>query len=312
MVKTQRPDAASQPCDFFLNTCLLDIHMKAHPTLSLAAMVLATSAYASSSAPPQIQRASVPVAPFDAAPATLAAALPQDESSAMRSGAYTNDIASSDPDAEEIYEQKWARDPWEGLNRKIHGFNNAADRWVLRPVAAGYDTITPASVQAGVSHFFANLRIPATALNQALQGRPKHAAQSLGRLLVNSTVGIGGLFDPASHLGIAKRNDEDFGQTLASWGWRDSRYLVLPLLGPRTVRDTVAIAGDQPMSPIGQIDDNGTYNGLLLLQTVDGRARMLPLDKFRQDALDDYLLVRDAWVQRRNHQIRQDLRPHRD
>jgi len=230
----------------------------------------------------------------------------------MRSGADTNDIAASDPDAEAIYEQKWARDPWEGFNRTIHRFNNTADRWVLRPVAVGYDTITPASVQAGISRFFANLRIPATALNQALQGRPKHAAQSLGRLVVNSTVGIGGLFDPASHLGIAKRNDEDFGQTLASWGWRDSRYLVLPLLGPRTVRDTVAIAGDQPMSPIGQIDDNGTYNGLLLLQTVDGRARMLPLDKFRQDALDDYLLVRDAWVQRRNHQIRQDLRPHRD
>ena len=183
---------------------------------------------------------------------------------------------------------------------------------MLRPVAVGYDTITPASVQAGVSRFFANLRIPATALNQALQGRPKHAAQSLGRLVVNSTVGIGGLFDPASHLGIAKRNDEDFGQTLASWGWRDSRYLVLPLLGPRTVRDTVAMAGDQPMSPIGQIDDIGTYNGLLLLQTVDGRTRMLPLDKFRQDAFDDYILVRDAWVQRRNHQIRQDLLPQRD
>lgn len=286
--------------------------MKAHPPLLLAAMVLATSACASSSAPHQIQRASVPVAPVDAAPATLAAALPQDESSAMRSGADTNDIASSDPDAEAIYEQKWAHDPWQGLNRRIHGFNNAADRWVLRPVAVGYDTITPASVQAGVSRFFANLRIPATALNQALQGRPQHAAQSLGRLVVNSTVGIGGLFDPASHLGIAKRNDEDFGQTLASWGWRDSRYLVLPLLGPRTVRDTVAMAGDQPMSPIGQIDDSGTYNGLLLLQTVDGRARMLPLDKFRQDAFDDYILVRDAWVQRRNHQIRQDLLPHRD
>ena len=286
--------------------------MKAPPNLLLAAMVLATSACASSFAPHQMQRASVPAAPFDAAPATLGAPSPQDESSAMRSGADTNDIAASDPDAEAIYEQKWARDPWEGFNRTIHRFNNAADRWVLRPVAVGYDTITPASVQAGISRFFANLRIPATALNQALQGRPKHAAQSLGRLVVNSTVGIGGLFDPASHLGIAKRNDEDFGQTLASWGWRDSRYLVLPLLGPRTVRDTVAMAGDQPMSPIGQIDDNGTYNGLLLLQAVDARARMLPLDKFRQDALDDYLLVRDAWVQRRNHQIRQDLRPHRD
>ena len=168
MVNTQRPNGASTNLVvFFINTCLPETHMKAHPTLLLAAMVLATSACASSSAPHQIQRASVPVAPFDAAPTTLAAPLSQDESSAVRSGADTDEIASSDPDAEAIYELEWVRDHWESFNRKIHGFNNAVDRWVLRPVAVGYDKITPAPAQAGVSRFFANLRIPATALNQA-------------------------------------------------------------------------------------------------------------------------------------------------
>lgn len=218
------------------------------------------------------------------------------------------EAADGDPadlDAEAADEHDGVRDPWEGFNRKIHGFNNAADTLVLRPLAVGYNTITPAPVQAGVSRFFANLRIPATAVNQALQGRPGHAAQSIGRLVVNTTVGIGGLFDPASSFGMVRRHDEDLGQTLAIWGWRGSRFLVVPLLGPRTLRDAVAIAGDEPLSPIGQIQDNGTSNGLLLLQTVVGRAQMLPLDKFRRDAFDDYLLVREAWVQRRIHQIRQ-------
>ena len=131
---------------------------------------------------------------------------------------------------------------------------------------------------------FANLRMPASAVDQVLQGRP----------------------DPASHFVIPKRDDEDFGQTLATWGWRDSRYLVLPL------RDAVGIVGDQPLSPIGHIQDSGTASGLQAMEIVDMRTRMLPIDEFRSDALDDYVFVRDAWSQRRNSQIRQDLRSNRD
>ncbi len=194
----------------------------------------------------------------------------------------------------------------------MHSFNNAADEFVLRPVAIGYKKITPESVQAGVSRFFANLSMPATMANQALQGRPSDAARSLGRFAVNTTIGIVGIFDPASHFGMPMRDDEDFGQTLATWGWRDSRYLVLPLLGPHTVRDALGIVGDQPLSPIAQIQDSGVASGLQALEIVDVRTRLLPLDQLRLDALDDYMFVRDAWIQRRNHQIQQDLRSDRD
>ena len=210
------------------------------------------------------------------------------------------DVEPADPQAP-------VDDPWEGFNRHVHGFNNTADQLVFRPLAVGYDTVAPAPVKAGVSRFFANLGMPATAVNQALQGRPRHAAQSLGRFAVNFTVGIGGVFDPATHFGVPQHSPQDFGQTLATWGWSESRYLVLPLFGPRTLRDTVAIVGDQPLSPLGQVQSRVAAAGLQMMEVVDGRARMLPLDKFRRDAFDDYLLVRDAWAQRRKQQIQQEL-----
>ena len=210
------------------------------------------------------------------------------------------DVEPADPQAP-------VDDPWEGFNRHVHGFNNTADQLVFRPLAVGYDTVAPAPVKAGVSRFFANLGMPATAVNQALQGRPRHAAQSLGRFAVNFTVGIGGVFDPATHFGVPQHAPQDFGQTLATWGWSESRHLVLPLFGPRTLRDTVAIVGDQPLSPLGQVHSSVAAAGLQMMEVVDGRARMLPLDKFRRDAFDDYLLVRDAWAQRRKQQIQQEL-----
>ena len=215
-------------------------------------------------------------------------------------------------DAEPSDPQAPVDDPWEGFNRHVHGFNNTADQLVFRPLAVGYDTVAPAPVKAGVSRFFANLGMPATAVNQALQGRPRHAAQSLGRFAVNFTVGIGGVFDPATHFGVPQHAPQDFGQTLATWGWSESRYLVLPLFGPRTLRDTVAIVGDQPLSPLGQVHSSVAAAGLQMMEVVDGRARMLPLDKFRRDAFDDYLLVRDAWAQRRKRQIQQDAHNSQD
>lgn len=215
-------------------------------------------------------------------------------------------------DAEPSDPQAPVDDPWEGFNRHVHGFNNTADQLVFRPLAVGYDTVAPAPVKAGVSRFFANLGMPATAVNQALQGRPRHAAQSLGRFAVNFTVGIGGVFDPATHFGVPQHAPQDFGQTLATWGWSESRYLVLPLFGPRTLRDTVAIVGDQPLSPLGQVHSSVAAAGLQMMEVVDGRARMLPLDKFRRDAFDDYLLVRDAWAQRRKQQTQQELQDRPD
>lgn len=313
--------------------------MRAFRTLLFAAMALATTACASNIIKDQAAPAAVEMPP---ASATVAASLPNtpaapalatppfhdpasttetadadadaDANANAGAGAGAGDVTATEDrsqaelDADEIYAEKIVSDPWEGFNRKMHGFNNAADKFVLRPLAVGYKKITPEPVQAGVSRFFVNLGMPVTVVNQALQGRPGDAARSLGRFAVNTTVGIVGVFDPASRFGIPKRDDEDFGQTLATWGWRDSRYLVLPLLGPRTVRDALGIVGDQPLSPIAQIQDSGVASGLQALEIVDVRTRLLPIDQFRRDAFDDYVFVRDAWVQRRNHQIRQDLR----
>jgi phospholipid-binding lipoprotein MlaA len=218
----------------------------------------------------------------------------------------------AEQDVDNLHGTPPVRDPWEEFNRKMHGFNNVLDRLVLRPVAVGYDKAIPDPVQSGVSRFFANLRLPATALNQAMQGRAAHAGQSLGRFLVNSTVGIAGVFDPATRFGVPQRDGEDFGQTLATWGWQDSRYLVMPVLGPRTVRDAAAFVGDEQMSFTGQIDSSSITDKLLIMQMVDARARLLPLDQARKDAMDDYTFVRDVWAQRRNRQIEQDLRSSRD
>ncbi|WP_112111412.1 MlaA family lipoprotein [Lonsdalea quercina] len=198
------------------------------------------------------------------------------------------------------------RDPWEGFNRRMHSVNNGIDRYVTRPLAITYEKITPESVQSSVTRFFKNLSEPTTAVNHTLQGRPGQGAQSLGRFVVNSTIGIGGLFDPASHIGLSRQSSEDFGQTLATWGWRDSRYLVMPLLGPRTVRDTVSMVGDQPLSPIGYVENSGVVYTLQVMKLVDGRARAFPMDEARKQAEDEYVLVRDAWIQRRDSQIAQD------
>lgn len=238
-------------------------------------------------------------------PLSLDAVSTMNSASGPDDGTVAENPGQAELDDQMIDAQAHVRDPWEGFNRKIHSFNNIADKFVLRPLAVGYDEITPDPIKDGVSRFFANLRLPATAVNQALQGRLEQTAQSLGRLVVNTTVGIGGVFDPATHFGIPQDDDEDLGQTFATWGWDDSRYLVVPLLGPRTLRDAVAFVGDRALSPIGQIQDNGVAYGLQSIQLIDGRARMLPVDEVRRNALDDYLFVRDAWVQRRNHQIRQ-------
>ncbi|WP_140720649.1 MlaA family lipoprotein [Pseudomonas sp. Hp2] len=218
----------------------------------------------------------------------------------------------AEQDAEELYAQPPVHDPWEGFNRRMHAFNNVLDRFIFRPVAIGYDKITPDPVQAGVSRFFGNLRLPATALNQALQGRPGEAGQSLGRFVVNSTAGIGGVFDPARHIGMPKPDGEDLGQTLATCGWRDSRYLVMPIMGPRTVRDALGGVGDQQLSVINQIDNASVADKLQIMQLVDVRAQLLPTDQMRREAVDDYAFVRDAWAQRRSRQIEQDLRDTRD
>lgn len=196
-------------------------------------------------------------------------------------------------------------DPWENWNRKVHGFNMAVDRTVAEPLARAYVKVVPRPVRLGVGNFFSNLGQPVSALNALLQGKPAQAGQSLGRFLVNATIGIGGLFDPATRMKIPNRS-EDFGQTLGVWGWENSRFVELPLFGPRTVRDVFGLVGDGQVSPTRQISDDEVRIGLQGLQLVDLRTQLFAVDRLREGAEDEYALVRDAWMQRRNYQIHGD------
>jgi len=254
-------------------------------------------------------------APTDPAPvvdapvegdATATADLPVSEAEDDYAALYGDAAATAGTDPAAA-----AYDPWEPMNRRIHAFNNVVDRGVARPLARAYVAVVPQPVRLGVTNFFDNLGSPLTMVNQLLQGRPRDAVQTLGRFVVNSTLGIGGVFDPASDLKM-KRRSEDFGQTLGTWGWRRSRYVELPFFGPRTLRDVFGLAGDYPLSATRQVDDDTVRYGLQGLQLVDTRAQLLSIDSLREGAADDYVLVRDAWLQRRNYQIQMDLRRTRD
>ncbi|GAB3746423.1 VacJ family lipoprotein [Lysobacter olei] len=195
-----------------------------------------------------------------------------------------------------------AYDPWERYNRSMHRFNNVVDRTVAQPLARTYVRAVPRPVRLGVTNFFNNLGQPVSAVNALLQGKPGQAAHSLGRFVVNSTLGIAGIFDPATDAKLDNRR-EDFGQTLGVWGWKRSRYVELPLFGPRTLRDTFGMVADAPLSPVRGIEEDKVRVGLQGLQLVDVRAQLLAIDSLREGAEDDYALVRDAWMQRRDYQI---------
>lgn len=194
-------------------------------------------------------------------------------------------------------------DPWEAFNRRSYRFNSAIDRAFLRPVAKGYDKLTPGLVRTGVRHFFTNLQQPIVALNLLLQGRPGQAGTATGRFLLNATLGLGGILDPASHAGMPRR-EKDFGQTFARWGWKRSRYLVLPLFGSGTVRDTLGKGVNTRFSPLGEL---AKRNGpaITFLYGIDTRASVLKAEEtFMHGAEDEYMLLREVYFQRRNCQIR--------
>lgn len=198
--------------------------------------------------------------------------------------------------------QRSEDDPWERYNRAMHAFNQSVDRAVLRPVAKGYRNVTPDPVEHAISNFFSNLSYPVVILNQLLQGDLKEGASDLGRFVFNSVVGIGGLFDPASHVGLEAHN-EDFGQTLAVWGVPDGPYLVLPFLGPSTVRDGVGTYADGQVNPMFEVFDEPEKYYALGLRIVDLRAQLLDLDAQLQSAYDPYAFMRDAYLQRREYLV---------
>ena len=196
-------------------------------------------------------------------------------------------------------------DPLEGFNRAMFAVNEGLDTVVIKPVAQVYDFAVPLPAKAGVGSFFGNIADIRNVLNNALQGKLADAGNDFGRLLINSTVGIFGLFDVASELGLEK-HDEDFGQTLAVWGWTESDFLFLPILGPRTVRDTGGWVVDAYTDPTWYTlrKSVAARNTLVALRFVDVRASLLPSDKVVEEAaLDKYAYVRDAYLQRRRNLI---------
>jgi phospholipid-binding lipoprotein MlaA len=195
------------------------------------------------------------------------------------------------------------KDPIEGFNRAMYGFNDALDTVLIKPVAQGYDTVLPSPVRTGVTNFFGNIADFFIGVNNLLQGKPDQAVSDLGRVVVNSTVGIFGLIDWASDMGMEK-HEEDFGQTFGRWGAGDGAYVVLPIFGPRTVRDTAGLIVDSAVDPIGHIDHVPTRNTLLALRAIDIRADLLPADNVIEEAaLDKYSYIRDGYLQNRRNLI---------
>ena len=246
-------------------------------------------------------------APASVPPTGSAATAAENDYAALYGSDPYNPVADATLPAGVTVPQSY--DPWEKFNRKVHTFNSVVDRTVARPLARAYVNVVPRPIRLGVTNFFDNLSSPLTMVNQLLQGRPLQAGQTLGRFVMNSTLGIAGILDPASDAKLPRRS-EDFGQTLGAWGWRRSRYVELPLFGPRTVRDVFGLAGDAPLSRLRQIEEDSVRIGLQGLQLVDTRAQLLSLDSMRDNAPDEYQLTRDAWMQRRTYQIEGDLRSH--
>jgi len=195
-------------------------------------------------------------------------------------------------------------DPLEPLNRAMFSFNDTLDDAVMKPVAKTYRAVLPGVVRTGVSNFFSNIEDVWISVNQVLQGKFQRGLEDFSRFLFNSTFGIGGLFDLASDLVGLPKNSEDFGQTLAWWGVGGGAYLVLPILGPSTVRDGLAFLVDTEVDPVWRINDVSVRNTAVVIRFTGRRAELLDATSvLEQAALDKYGFVREAWLQRRRNLI---------
>ena len=195
------------------------------------------------------------------------------------------------------------RDPWERFNRASFKFNDSLDRAIARPIAKAYVKVTPRVVRTGISNALSNLTTVSTVINDTLQGKFGQAGRDSARFLLNSTLGLGGLFDPATSAGL-ENNDEDFGQTLGKWGVKSGPYLMLPFLGPSTMRDTFARGVDQFTYPVNYLEDDSTRYIIRAVDFLDLRAGLLDLDAQLERSYDRYAFVRNAWLQRREYQVK--------
>jgi len=199
-----------------------------------------------------------------------------------------------------------ASDPLEPINRVAHNFNEDLDRALLRPIARGYARVMPEPVQIGVSNVFFNAKYPVTMVNNALQGKFVPAFSDLGRITLNTTLGIGGLFDPATAIGL-ERYDEDFGQTLGAWGVPSGIYVVVPFLGPYTLRDGIGSIVDDFAEPRSYLEDDSTRYGLWTGDKFDRRVRLLDADAVLDRTGDSYAFIRSAYLQRREFLVKDGL-----
>ena len=220
--------------------------------------------------------------------------------------AASDEVKTSSEDFETTTFEDEIYDPLEGVNRAIFSFNNVADKIVLEPVARGYKKL-PSPIQSGVGNFINNLKLPLAALNQLLQGQGKNAAESTGRFLVNSTIGVFGLIDVAEDIGLDQK-EEDFGQTLATWGIGDGFYIVLPLFGPSNLRDTTGMVMTMMTDPINAYAITQGEAWAIPVRTaanaIDQRSQIIDeVNALRDNSVDYYAAVRSSYYQNRKAAI---------
>lgn len=191
-------------------------------------------------------------------------------------------------------------DPWEGLNLKVHRFNETLDNAVVRPTANFYVRVVPSVARRGVSNFFSNINDVTVLVNNVLQLKLADAASDTGRIMLNTTLGIGGLVDVATPAGLEK-NNEDFGQTLGKWGVGPGPYVVLPLFGPSTLRDSLGLGADTFTNPVNHYDEPAVRNSAFALQLLDRRVAALAADSLMMG--DPYIFIREAYLQQREYLV---------
>ena len=215
-------------------------------------------------------------------------------------------VTTTSSDFETTYNEDEIYDPLEGFNRAIFEFNNVADRIILEPVARGYRKL-PSPMQSGISNFLSNLRMPLVIVNQLLQGQVKNSAESTGRFVVNTTAGVFGLFDVADNIGLEEK-DEDYGQTLATWGVGDGFYVVLPIFGPSNLRDSAGLVLTAVTDPVNAYAITEGEGWIVPIRTtinaVDRRSKIIDeVNALRNNSIDYYAAVRSSYYQNRKAAI---------
>ena len=196
-------------------------------------------------------------------------------------------------------------DPYEKFNRSMFAFNRSLDKHVVKPIATAYNTMVPIKLQKHVGHFFNNLNLLPTIANDILQANLSQGLSDTARFCFNSTIGIFGLFDATEilHLNLPSHH-QDLGLTLAKYGAHESPFIMMPLFGPKTVREVVAMPITMTtLAPLGYLDNNRVSYGLQVLEVINHRTYLLPTDKLINESLDPYIFVRNAYLQNRNHSI---------